>query len=184
MNDDLLLRPWTHADAPALLRLYRSTPDLDRQLPDLVDLAAARSWIDWTTLDSNALFALTERGVALGSVGLSGIDRHHGTGWFHYWVGQPGRGRGLMSRAAATVADWALAPANPGPGLGLHRLELGHRVNNPASGRVALAAGFVQEGIERAKLAYGSERFDVVAMARLVTDPHPAGIPIALQPPA
>lgn len=177
---DLLLRPWVHADAPTLLRLHREAPDLAKQLPDLPDLAAVRSWIDWTHLESNRVFALTERGVALGSVGLSGIDRHHSTGWFHYWMGLGGRGRGLMSRAAATVADWALTSADDG-GLGLYRLELGHRTNNPASGRVAVAAGFVQEGLERAKLAYGDERFDVVAMARLVTDPRPALEPLPLQ---
>jgi RimJ/RimL family protein N-acetyltransferase len=184
MSDDLLLRPWTHADAPALLRLYRSTPDLGPQLPDLPDLASARDWIGWTQVPGNAVFTLTERGVAIGSVGLSGIDPHHSTGWFHYWMGQPGRGRGLMSRAAATVASWALRPvsgpaagsdpaADEVPGLGLHRLELGHRANNPASGRVARAAGFVQEGLQRDKLKYGDQRFDVVAMARLVTDPVP-----------
>ncbi|CAI9401193.1 GNAT family N-acetyltransferase [Aestuariimicrobium sp. T2.26MG-19.2B] len=192
MSDDLLLRPWTHADAPALLRLYRSTPDLGPQLPDLSDLAAARDWISWTQVPGNAIFALTERGVAIGSVGLSAIDQHHSTGWFHYWMGQPGRGRGLMCRAAATVATWALSPmAGPGPsphadpdqapGLGLHRLELGHRVNNPASGRVARAAGFVQEGLQRDKLTHGDQRFDVVAMARLATDPQPSLTPIRLQ---
>lgn len=47
-------------------------------------------------------------------------------------------------------------------------------MNNPASCRVATSAGFLPEGIERAKLRYGDERFDVEAHARLRTDPAPA----------
>lgn len=72
-----------------------------------------------------------------------------------------------MSRSAAAVANWALTD------LGLFRLELGHRANNPASGSIALAAGFIQEGRERQKLRYGDERFDTLTYARLADDPVP-----------
>jgi RimJ/RimL family protein N-acetyltransferase len=44
-----------------------------------------------------------------------------------------------------------------------------------ASCRVASAAGFLAEGIERQKLRYGAERFDVQTHARLASDPYPAG---------
>ena len=54
----------------------------------------------------------------------------------------------------------------------MFRLELGHRVNNPASCQVAIAAGFAVEGVERAKLRYGQKRFDVETHARLATDPR------------
>lgn len=66
-----------------------------------------------------------------------------------------------------TVADQAFCD-------GLERLELGHRLNNPASCRVATRAGFLAEGIERQKLRYGTQRFDVELHARLRTDPAPA----------
>jgi RimJ/RimL family protein N-acetyltransferase len=56
----------------------------------------------------------------------------------------------------------------------LFRLELGHRVNNPASCRVASRAGFLVEGLERQKLAYDGVRFDVELHARLATDAVPA----------
>lgn len=55
----------------------------------------------------------------------------------------------------------------------LFRLELGYRVNNPASCRMAMGAGFVAESIQRQKLRYGVERFDVQTRARLRTDPYP-----------
>ena len=77
------------------------------------------------------------------------------------------RGRGWTSRAAATVADWALDHE------GLERLELGHRVNNPASGHVARSAGFIKEGTERAKFLIDGQRIDVDTYGRLTTDPRP-----------
>jgi len=66
------------------------------------------------------------------------------------------------------VADWAFHDLN------LFRIELGHRVNNPASCAVAKRAGFLAEGIERSKLEYGGVRFDVETHSRLATDPAPA----------
>jgi len=74
----------------------------------------------------------------------------------------------VMSRAAATVADWALSDG------GCERLELGHRVNNPASGGVAAAAGFVWEGTERGKFLIDGERVDVHTYGRLTSDRWPA----------
>jgi RimJ/RimL family protein N-acetyltransferase len=65
------------------------------------------------------------------------------------------------------VANWALEE------LGVFRLELGHRVNNPASGAIAVAAGFLPEGRDRQKLRYGDERFDTLSYSRLATDPFP-----------
>ena len=86
------------------------------------------------------------------------------------------RGLGLTARATATVADLVLREA-PEEG-GLERLELGHRANNPASGGVALAAGFVQEGRERAKFLVDGQRVDVLTYGRLRTDPWPASDPL------
>ncbi len=77
------------------------------------------------------------------------------------------RCRGTASRAAAIVANWALGPG------GLERLELGHRVTNPASKAVAEAAGFVREGVERGKFLLAGIRVDVLTYGRLVTDPTP-----------
>ncbi|MCT1722762.1 GNAT family N-acetyltransferase [Kocuria marina] len=76
------------------------------------------------------------------------------------------RGRGWTTRAAATVAEWALDRA------GLERLELGHRVNNPASGAVARAAGFRKEGTQRGKFLIAGERVDVDTYGRLRTHPR------------
>jgi ribosomal-protein-alanine N-acetyltransferase len=67
--------------------------------------------------------------------------------------------------ALNSVADWAFS-------AGLFRLELGHSAN-PASYGVATRAGFLVEGIERQKLLYGADRYDVESHACLATDPLP-----------
>ena len=109
-------------------------------------------------------FAIDVNGAAVGNVGISAMEDRHGTGWIYFWLSTEARGRGVAAIALATVADWAFERR------GLFRLELGHRTNNPASCAVAQRAGFLAEGIERRKLRYGAERFDVETHARLATD--------------
>lgn len=173
----LELRPWTTADAPALLAACAGSPDLAVQLggagPTTVDHAVEiiRAQLPFT--DSRRNWAVTVHHAVVGNVGLSGIERGHGTAWAYYWLAGPARGHGYAARALATVAGWAFED-------GLFRLELGHRTNNPASCRVAASAGFLPEGIERGKLLYGTERFDVETHARLRTDPEPELEPVPL----
>lgn len=88
-------------------------------------------------------------------------DPRHGTAWLSYWLAPAARGQGLAAR------------------------ELGARANNPASIAVAERAGYLREGVERERLRYPDEhgrdeRFDVVRLARLATDPAPALPPMEL----
>jgi RimJ/RimL family protein N-acetyltransferase len=103
----------------------------------------------------------------LGHMTVDAVDRRHATGWVSYWTAAAARGRGVASRACRALSRWAFDEA------GLFRLELGHRVNNPASCRVATGAGYLVEGRERQKLAYDGVRHDVELHARLATDPDP-----------
>ncbi|NIH77908.1 RimJ/RimL family protein N-acetyltransferase [Amycolatopsis viridis] len=106
--------------------------------------------------------------AVLGNVALGAVDQVHGTGWVSYWTTSAARGRGVATRAGAAVAEWAVTD------VGLFRLELGHRMNNPASCRVATRAGFPAEGVQRQKLVYDGVRHDVELHARLATDPVPS----------
>jgi RimJ/RimL family protein N-acetyltransferase len=56
------------------------------------------------------------------------------------------RGRGFTVRALRLLVDWAFGPA------GLARLELGAAVENVASQKVAVRAGFQPDGLARARL--------------------------------
>lgn len=168
----LSLRPWLQSDAAALVAAYLGSPDLEHQLDAGAGTRAGaqqviRKDLGWDPQAACNL-ALEVDGAVAGNVGISNINERHGTAWTYYWLAAPSRGRGLAARAAASLGNWALTD------LMLHRLELGHRTNNPASCAVAGAAGFKPEGIQRAKLRYGMERFDVETHARLATDPPPA----------
>ena len=174
-----MLRPWRVTDAGDLLRAVQSADDLDVQVGGtLASESDARRWLEfagagWSETRPNyRFFAIVSDGVAVGNVGIGSIDWAHRNGWFSYWLadavdGASLRGQGITTRSCTAVANWALSD------FGLFRLELGHRTNNPASCVVATKAGFVVEGLERQKLQYGDERFDVETHARLATDPVP-----------
>jgi ribosomal-protein-alanine N-acetyltransferase len=168
---DLELRPWWTADAEALRRAHDTTPDLATQTggADLSTLGAARDYIgeELAVGERRRHWAIVADGVVVGDVGLSAIERRHDTAWVSYWLAAGARGRGDASRAVVAASGWAFDE-------GLFRLELGHRVNNPASCAVATRAGFRTEGIERQKLRYGSRRYDVELHALLRTDPRPS----------
>ncbi|MEU1019456.1 GNAT family protein [Streptomyces sp. NPDC005898] len=167
-----LLRPWEPEDAPAVLAAF-AAPEMDRQADRAVDSrAAADGWIarraaEWAAGSAYALAVVDARtGVPLGNVAVGAVDRTHSTGWVSYWTTPAARGRGIATYACGVLARWAFAE------LALFRLELGHRTNNPASCRVAMAAGFTVEGLQRRKLSYDGVRHDVELHARLATDPE------------
>lgn len=174
---DPMLRPWRPADAAALCQAYRSSPDLITQFGQLEpgSPAEARDVIDQVLVctDTSMNWAIVVDEVAIGNVGVAAIDRRHETAWASYWLATPSRGEGYATRALTTVSGWAFA-------AGLFRLELGHRVNNPASCRVATRAAFVRKGSNGKKLKCGTERFVVELHARLATDPCPTTDPIYL----
>ncbi|GAA4422998.1 hypothetical protein GCM10023169_18080 [Georgenia halophila] len=167
----VVLRPWASRDASALIAAAQSAPDLAAQFgsADMSSRRAAEVFIEQSLRFDEQVknWAVVEDDVAVGNVGASAIEFRHETAWLYYWLSSAARGKGYATGALVSVCDWAFEN-------GLYRLELGHRVNNPASCRVATAAGFQAEGIEREKLRYGSARYDVETHARLVTDPAPA----------
>ncbi len=164
------LRPWRESDAAALSDAARTSPDLAAQFggvpPATADAAAAFIADHLSDDDTRRNWAIIRDGIAVGNMGLSSIEHRHQTAWAYYWLAASARGEGLATRALISACEWAFAE-------GIFRVELGHRVNNPASCGVALRAGFAAEGIERQKLRYDGERFDVELHARLATDPVP-----------
>ncbi|QUI36038.1 GNAT family N-acetyltransferase [Streptomyces alfalfae] len=160
------MRAWRPGDAATVLAAF-SAPEMDRQADRPVDsLAAASRWIERRAADREAgtayAFAVVdEADVPLGNVAVSAVNRVHGTAWVSYWTSLAARGRGTATAGLRALTDWAFTD------LRLHRLELGHRTNNPASCAVARAAGFTVEGLQREKLVYGGVRYDVELHARL-----------------
>jgi ribosomal-protein-alanine N-acetyltransferase len=172
-----VLRPWRIDDATSLEAAFTVSGDLAAQLGaiELSTIARCETFITDNLASatvSRQNFAISVDGVAVGNVGIGSMEHRHGTGWVYYWISADARGRGLATRALASIADWAFTEQ------GLYRLELGHRTNNPGSCRVATKAGFAAEGVERQKLKYGTERFDVETHARLRSDAPPALLPL------
>lgn len=169
------LRRLHEEDAESVLAAFEGDAQMARQ-GIVTSLAEAHAYIDRLTHAGSAHrpWAIVSRGRLIGLVCVT-VDEENLNGWFFYWMSTGGRGRGWMKRAAATVADWAL-----GEGA-MYRLELGHRVNNPGSGAVARAAGFVKEGTEREKFLIDGARIDVDTYSRLRTDPLPKYEPLAMR---
>lgn len=181
------LRHWGLADAERLLELYQAHDDLGRQLPALSSLSDAQAAVEHFLPGSEerAIFCLDVNGQAAGLVGLSFEDQDPATGkydraWVWYWSAGELRGKGQMKSAVRLVTNWAMDDrldhqALPGgfellttaASPGIRRLELGYRLNNPASARVAEYAGFTVEGVERAKFKIGDQLIDAAIAARL-----------------
>ena len=80
-----------------------------------------------------------------------------GVGHVGYGILPEFRGRGFTARTLDLVADWLFTHA------GLHRLELGHKAPNAASGGAAVRGGFTVEGTlaRRLRNADGSTEDEV-----------------------
>ena len=197
-----VLRPWTFSDhdTAAVIQAFAAPDMAGQSARPIADAAGARAWLDVTVPRADVqepsaeeaqdqgpepatlrALAIDVDGEAVGNVMVSGMEWRHQTGWVSYWVASSARGQGLATAGVAALAGSCFSR------WGLYRLELGHRLNNPASGAVAAAAGFIREGGERQKLRYqnadGSwERFDTALWARLATDPAPDIVPLDILP--
>lgn len=161
------LRPWHPEDAQELFDAT-ADPEIARQLPPFDTEASARAHIaKLAGSDDVVTFVISdETEVVLGGV-MAQLNRPMRAAWVSYWLVPQARGLGLASRGTVALANWLFAQ-------GIHRLELGLRLNNPDSRKVADRAGFIQEGIMREELEYDGVRYDTALLSRLVTDPVPS----------
>jgi RimJ/RimL family protein N-acetyltransferase len=164
---DLLLRPWSPADAGALLTAY-ADPAIQRwhartveSRKEAEDLIAEYNH-GWRA-ETSASWAITDPAV-LGRVAFRIIDLDEGTAEIAYWVTAAARGRGAASRAVIALSQWALDD------LGLHRLDLQHAVANTASCRVADKAGYAYEATMRSAVLHADGWHDMHLHARIAGD--------------
>ncbi|GIJ26983.1 hypothetical protein Vqi01_21450 [Micromonospora qiuiae] len=167
------LRPFRLADVPDIAAGC-ADPLIQRfidGLPNPYTEADARWWV---TEGAPAAFAAGGAAFAiadpdtdrlLGAVGLSNPVTHRGQAEIGYWVVPWARGRGVATAATRALAGHAFV-------TGTARLELLTSVENAASQRVALAAGFRPEGVRRAASSVrGGGRRDTAVWVRLADDP-------------
>lgn len=167
------LRPYRPDDADDLAAGCADPVNLrfNPTMPQPYTVADAYRWIEqgapavWRA--GGAAYAIVDAATdrPIGGVGLSRVVPGRGQAELGYWVAPQARRRGV-----ATVATRALAAA--AFRAGLIRLELLVQAENPASQRVALAAGFHPEGVRRsAGLDRDGSRYDLLAWVRLADDP-------------
>ncbi len=171
LGQRITLRPFRDDDA-ARLAAGCSDPLTQRflsLLPHPYGLEDAVWWITRGAPDAteagNPQFAIAdgETDELLGGIGYY-RSRYPGVAELGYWVGPWARRRAVATTAARATARHAFA-------AGTHRLELRTDLDNVASQRTAIAAGFRREGVERGAAGdRGGRRHDRVVWARLATD--------------
>ncbi|WP_137991457.1 GNAT family N-acetyltransferase [Streptomyces vilmorinianum] len=170
LDSGCVLRPWEQQDVDVLVG---SCHDPDIQMwnrPGLLSLDQARArivrWGERWLSEQAAIWAIAPVAGArpVGLIGLGDLDLAAGDAELLYWLLPEGRGRGLMVEATVRISRWALDD------LGLHRLRITHSVANPASCRVATAAGFLLEGTMRSALLHADGWHDEHLHARVQGD--------------
>jgi RimJ/RimL family protein N-acetyltransferase len=166
------LRQFVLADAGDVAAACRD-PEIPRWtfMAEGLTVPQARAWIE-TAHDAlqraRALrLAITDAddGTFLGQIGIGDLDWSQQVGEIFYWVTAPARRRGVAARATKLLSAWAFDV------LHLARIEITVDPRNNASQRVALAAGFTQEGVLRSYQRFKDGRMDAVMFSRLPGDP-------------
>jgi RimJ/RimL family protein N-acetyltransferase len=168
--DELVLRPWRPADAPAVLAVCQD-PEIARWVtipqpfgPADADALIESSGAMWRT-GTGAAFAIVDAATdrLLGAVTRFGPDGHQAT--LGLWLAPEARGRGVGTRSLRLVSDWTFATT------AAIRLDVFVMVGNEASDRMVLRAGFQREGVLRAwDLHHGGVPVDCVVYSRIRGD--------------
>ena len=164
--DDPTIRPLAVDDAPEFVRLLDANraflaPFSPEWPDDFFTVGTQRTRI----ASNDLLYGIFDEGALAGLVVLSNIVR----GPFQsanlgYFVDRGRNGRGLATRAIATIVGTSFAE------LGLHRLEAGTLVDNVASQRVLEKNGFVRIGIAPRYLCIAGAWRDHVLFQRTKED--------------
>ncbi|MFI1992021.1 GNAT family N-acetyltransferase [Actinoplanes sp. NPDC020271] len=124
------LRPWTAADAGALLPLLT-----DPQVRQWTGALSPAAWIDTVLTDAHRhSFAVVRDGAIVGNVAVK--TPAPGRWEIGYWVAAPARRQGVAAWAVEQVTGWAFTR------FGMDELALLHNVANVASCGVARRCGY------------------------------------------
>jgi len=82
-------------------------------------------------------------GEIVGVAGFNSINWNNKTAYIGYWLGEDFQGKGIMSKVAAALTDYAFTH------LRLNKVEIRAAVNNKKSRSIPERLGFVNEGTIR-----------------------------------
>lgn len=175
LGHSLHARPMVEADAAWIVEAFHD-PDIERWHMRDLSREEAIAWIQeshdrWASETGGNWALIGADDVPVGRLGLHSVDLPEGTAEIGYWVLPHARRRGVATAAVSGLASWALE------GLGLHRLEVCHSVDNEPSCRVAEASGFAYEGIKRSALQHMDGWHDMHLHGRIRPIARPGGTP-------
>lgn len=154
------LEPW-HAEE-FLVHMDRGREFIGQHiaLPDRVtDLLSSRSYLqayaEKVAVDAGRIFGIWTGGALVGGVLFRTMDVEQGTAEAGCWLEPSAVGRGLVSRAARVIIDWAIRER------GIHRVEWLVSAANEASIAVARRLGMTREGVLRESYLYRGKRHDI-----------------------
>jgi ribosomal-protein-alanine N-acetyltransferase len=160
------VRPWQPADASAAVAAYRD-PAIqrwhDRSMDENEALAWIAAWPERWQRESGAGWAVSGADGVLGQISLRTIYLDEGAAEVSYWALPAARGLRIAQRALAAATAWSFDE------LGLHRIELNHSTQNPASCCVAERAGYVAEGVKRSEALHTDGWHDMHLHARIAS---------------
>ncbi|MEU3777319.1 GNAT family protein [Streptomyces sp. NPDC032472] len=153
------LEPWQAEEFLAHIDRGREFIGRHNGLPDVVtDLASSRAFLqvyaDRTAADTGRLYGIRLDGTLVGAVLLRRLDVEQGVAEAGCWLEPAAVGRGLVTRAARLVIDWAVEER------GIHRVEWVVSVGNEPSIAVARRLGMSRDGVLRESHLYRGERHD------------------------
>ncbi len=154
------LEPW-HAEE-FLAHLNRGRDFINRFVPfgsTATDVDGAREvlqrYADRRAADTGSLHGLWRDGRLVGGVLLLNFDAANGTCEAGCWLEPAATGRGLVTRAARVLIDWAIEAR------GIHRVEWVAAAGNEPSLNVARRLGMSRDGVRRGAHLHHGVRHDL-----------------------
>jgi ribosomal-protein-serine acetyltransferase len=154
------LEPWQAEEFLAHMDRGREFIGWHNELPDVVtDLASSRAYLqayaEKAAADAGRICGIRTDGKLVGAVILRTMDVPQGTAEAGCWLEPAAVGRGLVTRAARALIDWAVEER------GIHRVEWWVASANAPSIAVARRLGMTRDGILRESYLYRGERRDM-----------------------
>ncbi|GII76281.1 N-acetyltransferase [Sphaerisporangium rufum] len=163
------LEPWQAEEF--LAHIDRARETVDPWIPwasRSTDLASARAtlqrYADLAARDAGRLYGVWLAGTLVGGIMFVSFDTAAGTAELGCWLEPAGRGRGLITRAAERLIDWAVRVR------GIHRITWLCRPENTASGDVARRLGMRLDGVLREEFLYQGVRYDTQVWSLLAPE--------------
>jgi ribosomal-protein-serine acetyltransferase len=154
------LEPWRAEEFLAHMDRGRDFVGRHIGLADAVtDLESSRSFLrayaEKAAADAGRIYGIWVDGKLVGGVLFRTMDLQSGTAEAGCWLEPSAVGRGLVTRAARVIIDWAIEER------GIHRIEWLVSAENEASIAVARRLGMTRDGVLREAYPHRGARHDV-----------------------